>query len=158
MSVSSSSSYTKEVAFGELEIREYALCLGDNPSCSSGAPVTLEWEPQAEYQRNLQFYEYTRQSERRSKCPKMSVQKRAQLLLASGYTLEQIAAAVLQVDEAKKMRAESLKGMGIGERTKMLLETTGRLPKDLLTGMAGLLGAPNKQLTTTRSSITARSA
>ncbi|KAL3904944.1 MAG: hypothetical protein SGILL_009875, partial [Bacillariaceae sp.] len=126
-----------------------------NPSCASGAPVTLGWEPQAEYQRNLQFYEYTRQAERKNKCPKMSVQKRAQLLLSSGYSIEQIATAVLQVDEAKKMRAESLKGMGIGERTKMLLESTGRLPKDLLTGMAGLL-APKPAAN--RSSITARSA
>jgi hypothetical protein len=151
----SSSSY-KHVAFGELKIREYPLILGDNPACSDGAPVTLGWKYDAAYERNLEFYEYTRQAERRSKCPKISVQKRAQLLLAAGYSLEQIGAAVLKVEEAKKMRSDSLKAMGFGERTKMILESTGRIPKDLLTGMAGLLVA-NKP-PTSRSSITARSA
>ncbi|KAL3925712.1 MAG: hypothetical protein SGILL_000219 [Bacillariaceae sp.] len=146
----------KHVAFGDLQIREYPLILGDNPACSDGCPISIGWKPQATYERNLDFYEYSKNSKRKGKCRKVSVQKRAQLLLGSGYSLEEIAMAVMLVDEAKKARSESLKAMGgFGERTKMLLESTGRLPKDLLTGMAGLLTVKPQS---SSKSITARSA
>ena len=33
----------RNVSFSHLRIREYAITLGDNPSVSSGPPVTLDW-------------------------------------------------------------------------------------------------------------------
>ena len=33
----------RNVSFSHLQIREYAVTLGDNPSVSSGPPVTLDW-------------------------------------------------------------------------------------------------------------------
>ena len=33
----------KSVCFSEICIREYAMTIGDNPSCSRGAPVSLHW-------------------------------------------------------------------------------------------------------------------
>jgi len=33
----------RNVSFSHLQIREYAITLGDNPSVSSGPPVTLDW-------------------------------------------------------------------------------------------------------------------
>jgi hypothetical protein len=144
---------SSQVSFGDVEIREYPYVLGDNPACSSGAPLTIGWKPQEAYTLDVEVYDYTRKCERKKKAPKVSVQKRAQILLSSGYSLEQIGAAVMLVDEIKKMRADSLKSTDLGDRTKMLLETTGRLPKGILTGMAGLL-----VVKPTKSSIIARSA
>jgi hypothetical protein len=142
----------KQVTFSELTVREYPLILGDNPSVSEGAPLTIGWKPQQSYTRNLELYEYTRK-ERKSKVPRRSVQDRAQILLCGGYGLEEIARATLMVEEVKKMRADSLKSSGFGDRAKLLLETTGKLPKDILTGMANLL-----VVKPTKSTITARSA
>lgn len=34
---------TRNVSFSHLQIREYEVTLGDNPSVSSGAPVSLGW-------------------------------------------------------------------------------------------------------------------
>lgn len=144
---------SKQVAFSDIEIREYPYVLGDNPACSSGAPLTIGWKVQDSYTRNVDVYEFARKNERKRKAPRVSVQRRAQILLSSGYSIEQIGSAVLLVDEIKKMRSDSLKSTGLGDRTKMLLETTGRLPKDILTGMAGLL-----TIKPTKTSITARSA
>ncbi|KAG7367145.1 hypothetical protein IV203_029815 [Nitzschia inconspicua] len=144
---------SKQVVFSSVEIREYPYVLGDNPACSSGAPLSIDWKPQDMYTRDIEMFEYTRKDSRKRKAPKVSVQKRAHILLSSGYSIDQIGAAVLKVDEIKKMRADSLKSTGLGDRTKMLLETTGRIPKDILTGMAGLL-----VVKPTKSTITARSA
>jgi hypothetical protein len=35
---------TKSVSFGNIEVREYPMVLGDNPSCRDGLPVSLGWE------------------------------------------------------------------------------------------------------------------
>ena len=32
------------VHFDQVEIREYSITVGDNPSCSSGCPISLDWE------------------------------------------------------------------------------------------------------------------
>mmetsp|Transcript_16335 Transcript_16335/g.21338 ORF Transcript_16335/g.21338 Transcript_16335/m.21338 type:complete len:145 (+) Transcript_16335:183-617(+) len=34
----------KSVSFNSLEIREYPIILGDNPSVSSGIPITIAWD------------------------------------------------------------------------------------------------------------------
>ena len=34
----------KTVTFGKVRIRSYPMILGDNPSCSKGLPVTLDWK------------------------------------------------------------------------------------------------------------------
>ena len=50
-SVYSSSSFKcpkRSVAFGKIVITEFPIILGDNPAVTSGAPVTIDWVPQAE--------------------------------------------------------------------------------------------------------------
>merc|ERR1712150_450491 len=34
----------KKVAFGNIEVREYKTTIGDNPHCSSGIAISLDWE------------------------------------------------------------------------------------------------------------------
>ena len=60
---------------------------------------------------------------------------RAQILLQSGYSIDEIAAAVLQVEYVQKQRAESLNTTGLGERVQLLIETTGKLPLGLVKGI-----------------------
>mmetsp|Transcript_25549 Transcript_25549/g.38138 ORF Transcript_25549/g.38138 Transcript_25549/m.38138 type:complete len:175 (-) Transcript_25549:452-976(-) len=34
----------KRVSFGDINLHEHDFCLGDNPSCSSGPPMTIKWQ------------------------------------------------------------------------------------------------------------------
>jgi hypothetical protein len=118
---------SKQVTFGELTIHEHPLQLGDNPSCSSGAPLTIGWKAQSSSTRNLDLYEYMRGERRHGrKQLVIPVQERAQLLLESGYSLNKIADATMAVDEIKKQRSESLKGTNV-ERFGSLLKGMGNL-------------------------------
>jgi hypothetical protein len=112
---------TKQVRFGELTIHEHALELGDNPACSCGAPLTIGWKAQNSSTRNLDLYEYMRGERRRGrKQLAMNVTDRAQLLLRSGYDINEIAAATMEVDEIKKQRADSMKGTNIERFGKIM--------------------------------------
>lgn len=143
---------TKHVSFGTLTIREHPFELGDNPCCSCGAPLTIGWKPIRSEVRNLDLYEYTRNDRRYGKRQLiLPVRKRAQILLNAGYSIDEIANATMEVDTVKKMRADSLKTQG-WDRTMMILETTGKLPKGLLSGMANLMvNKPTKKTVLARS-------
>jgi len=135
---------SKQVTFDEITIREYPMELGENPGCSSGAPVQLGWDHMSSHTRSVDLYEYIRDDRRDRSSLRLPVQRRAQILLSSGYSLEQIATAALNVAEIKKFRSESLKKQG-WERASLLLENTGKLPKGLLNGMASLLVKPKQK-------------
>ena len=71
------------VTFGLVEFREYPYELGDNPSVSSGVPVSISWEFQIEYGFEIDTYERIgsdRSSRLRNRiCPKLDVTRRAQM-------------------------------------------------------------------------------
>jgi hypothetical protein len=132
----------KQVTFGNLTIREYPMEIGDHPSVSAGAPVQIGWEPQETHKRNLDFYEHMRADRRRGrKKLAIPVQKRGQILLRAGYTLEQIGNAAMKAHEDKKLRADTLKHQS-WDRANMVLETTGKLPKEIFGGFANVLMKP----------------
>lgn len=55
--------------------------------------------------------------------------------MSAGYSIGQIADALMQVQSIQKQRSESLQVSGLGERVQLLIETTGRLPKGIMKGM-----------------------
>jgi hypothetical protein len=57
-STTSTSSYSEQrVRFGTLEIHEHVVALGGACVPRNGAPLTLSWEPQAEYLVSVDDYE-----------------------------------------------------------------------------------------------------
>ena len=72
------------------------------------------------------------------------VEKRGQILLQAGYSITDIATATIEIDNIKKSRNDSMKSSNMMDRTKMVLETTGELPKGIVTGVAKLLMTPIK--------------
>mmetsp|Transcript_73005 Transcript_73005/g.101533 ORF Transcript_73005/g.101533 Transcript_73005/m.101533 type:complete len:154 (-) Transcript_73005:181-642(-) len=141
---SSSSSSKKQVCFGDLEIRSYGIVLGDHPNVSNGAPIQIGWDFHETQIRNLDLYEVMRGERRRGKKQlSIPVQKRGQMLLRAGYTLDEIGSAALEASECRKLRADSLKNQG-WESARLVLETTGRIPKDILGGMANILRPKRK--------------
>lgn len=55
------------VAFGRVLVREYARCVGDNPSCSSGPPISLDWAYLEAQAYNLDEYESDKPDKRSKK-------------------------------------------------------------------------------------------
>ncbi|CAJ1934025.1 unnamed protein product [Cylindrotheca closterium] len=85
-------SVTSNVTFGTIEIREYGMVLGDNPSTSSGPSVELDWDTQSTLTiDDIGQYESMKPARRRGTDQlAMSRYRRTKLLLDSGYSLEEI--------------------------------------------------------------------
>jgi len=60
-----SSLQRRQVSFHQVEIRRYYLTLGDNPSCSVGTPVGLDWKYESLPPLSLDDYEEARRSTRK---------------------------------------------------------------------------------------------
>jgi hypothetical protein len=69
------------IAFGRLEIHEFPIILGDNPSCSDGAPLTVGWERVRHMVFDMEYYETYNPSESRRRKDKMklSVAERSEM-------------------------------------------------------------------------------
>lgn len=75
-----SSSSTTKVAFVGIEIFEHAYELGDNPSVSCGAPLTISWDQQSCLRLSVDEYEYHRPPRRKAKQGlRLSVSDRAKV-------------------------------------------------------------------------------
>lgn len=128
----------KSVSFSDVTILEFPIILGENPAVSGGAPIELGWELMEYYTRDLQLYEYMRSALRKRgrKNLIIPVSDRAQLLMESGYSIEEIAAAVLRAEETQKQRSETLRQAATtGDRMLSLLGTTGRIPLNIVKGV-----------------------
>eukprot|EP01082_Thalassiosira_pseudonana_P003336 g3571.t1 g3571 contig12:2345064-2346452(+) len=61
---SSSSKMRRNVSFNSVAVREYDRTIGDNPSCRSGPPLSLDWSYSKASERNLDAYEEERSTQR----------------------------------------------------------------------------------------------
>ena len=98
------------VTFQNIEIRSYDITLGDNPSCTYGPPVSLDWYYDQEHKISLDNYEKTRGTRRKPSQMQMTALYR-RLLLGQDFRLDEIQKAE---DEIKKIRNGR-------ERTRKLL-------------------------------------
>ena len=77
----------KKIWFNKVEIKEYPIILGDNPSTSDGVPLTIDWKPQRYEQWDLHDYEinhhynqnFKRQNRRHGKHLMIPATERTQL-------------------------------------------------------------------------------
>eukprot|EP00934_Nitzschia_sp_Nitz4_P002073 Nitzschia sp. Nitz4//scaffold12_size214221//188083//188523//NITZ4_001532-RA/size214221-processed-gene-0.129-mRNA-1//1//CDS//3329535116//2073//frame0 len=137
----------KQVQFSDITIYEHPYILGDNPACANGIPLTIEWEAQSETVRDLGLYEYMRGPRRHGRRElAIPVQERSRMMLNDGYTLEDIANTVLEVEEIKRNRADSLRGTAM-ERAGSFIEKTGKLPMGILNGAKNLFAVKPVQKT-----------
>ena len=81
---------TTRVHFGTIEIIEFPWALGDNPSVSSGAPLTIEWMSQCRTQLDFELFETTRPQRRRGSALLLSKRDRENILLRHRYSIEEI--------------------------------------------------------------------
>jgi hypothetical protein len=124
----------------------FPMVLGDNPSCSNGAPVCLARKAISSNTYSIDVYDFIRKDKRRSRRRMiLDVPTRAEILLAAGFEMREIVDATLAVQAIRKSRVESLKVQG-WQRLTIALETTGKLPMGV---MSGVLGTTEKIVSTT---------
>ena len=100
----------KNVQFHSVEVREYSQCVGDNPCCSSGPPVSLDWAYQIKYEPILlEFYETHCKSRRREKdILSLSEEERVFLLIGLGYSFQDLMHAEVKLLKDQMLRQRTL--------------------------------------------------
>ncbi len=103
----SSSSCKPRVRFCTIQIREYPITLGDNPSVSSGVPVTIEWQHEREFVCDLSEYEESKQ--RRSKLELLLPERvRMDLVIGSGVSRSEIKEQRREVQICRSHRSRTI--------------------------------------------------
>ncbi|KAL9188075.1 hypothetical protein ACHAXT_006453 [Thalassiosira profunda] len=92
----SSGRMRRNVSFHSVDVREYDRTVGDNPSCRSGPPLSLDWSYSKKYQKNLEEYEADRATER--------YKRRSLLAYHWGHTDEEMKAARKDTKRAQRER------------------------------------------------------
>lgn len=117
--------------FDTVTIYEFQLSIGDNPAVREGCPVALSASCVNKETLDVDLFEEMREGRRRtSKKLYLPVEDRAAMLLSRGYSLDKIVKRVLEMDEIKKSRSESLKMSGV-ERMTGLFDSAGRTLRKL---------------------------
>mmetsp|Transcript_14193 Transcript_14193/g.17239 ORF Transcript_14193/g.17239 Transcript_14193/m.17239 type:complete len:201 (-) Transcript_14193:127-729(-) len=103
-----SDSSTSFIKFDKVMIREYRVTIGDNPSCSRGAPVCLNWQYDHEHEISLDAYESCRGSRRYGDEMKLPAHVRHTMLKNEwGISTSEIKNAQLECEEIQTQRMKS---------------------------------------------------
>jgi len=95
----------KSVRFSSVAVRDYSICLGDNPSVSRGTPISLDWDHDNELTYDINVYESERfQKRRTSDDLKIPSLKRIQLLKELGYSRGEINEQIKKTNLDKQRR------------------------------------------------------
>jgi hypothetical protein len=97
---------TRSVQFKSIEIHEFAYTIGDNPSVSSGVPLSIEWTPQMKTILPLCVFEKHRPPHSRECGPRrICSRRREKILLRNGCSIQDMSAAATDVLRTQKERA-----------------------------------------------------
>ena len=121
-----------QLQFGSVNIREYEMILGDNPSVTYGPPVTLDWVPVAESTFPVDEYECQHYHPRKSyndMC--MNYYQRHHLCALAGYTPADIEITNKEVNKCKTNRfLTRMKNVQLETALESALRKARRLLKD----------------------------
>jgi hypothetical protein len=119
----------RTVQFRSIEILEFAYTVGDNPSVSSGVPLSSEWAPQRKTILPLCVFE-THRPTRSRECAgprRFSSRRREKILLRNGCSIKDMTAAARDVVRIQKERAftkHQLYSRRLGSCTSNILGST----------------------------------
>ena len=125
---SSSSTETKNnpktVQFSNLEIRTYPLTLGDNPSVSSGPPLTLDWNHETTHTFSVDAYE-SQLAPPEDRRPLAAMARPASLRVAilcddARIGLRTVQATVREVEAVKRQRRRTVESLGSNPVARLL--------------------------------------
>ena len=124
----STCSSSSSVHFGTVEIRQYVRCLGDNPACSNGPPITIDWKYEEAYAFPVDAYDDDREREPPSQ---ISYYDRVEILRLLGYSREEMMKAERQRKKDQALREETVYRLKFMEREEKT-ETVKRKIKSVL--------------------------
>lgn len=102
------SQQTKTVRFSTVLVREYPMILGDNPSVSSGPPITIDWKYFSESIWDIEcHYLKTLDHRRSTREMKMTRIFREKLLKRIGFSTCDVKEAIAEAEEIKRRRLAS---------------------------------------------------
>eukprot|EP00815_Leptocylindrus_aporus_P001074 CAMPEP_0116052590 /NCGR_PEP_ID=MMETSP0322-20121206/1663_1 /TAXON_ID=163516 /ORGANISM="Leptocylindrus danicus var. apora, Strain B651" /LENGTH=551 /DNA_ID=CAMNT_0003535553 /DNA_START=398 /DNA_END=2053 /DNA_ORIENTATION=- len=121
------------VKFGKVDIREFEIEIGDNPSCSRGPAVALGWKIlKEESYHHVDRFERVRRNARYKTAPDMVLgrHEREKMLLENGFSTGDIAAAVRKIVRIKNQRRQTVNNLPVA-RFEEIVEVAGRKVKRL---------------------------
>lgn len=95
---------SREVSFQSIEIRHYQMTMGDNPACSIGAPVQLDWQWDDEEMHDVDIYEVERRPRRKLRHLVLSYYRRKDILMSAGFDENQQKVVERQIGKLKRQR------------------------------------------------------
>jgi hypothetical protein len=108
----------RHIHWGVVQFRVYSLCLGDNPSCSDGAPIQLDWSYKRYKAITVWEFERIRGPPR---LQRHSSTVRHAVLLHEGYSLQEILAATDRKEHDQRLRKQTLQRyMAFDQRVEQL--------------------------------------
>lgn len=84
------------VSFNSVNVREYDRTIGDNPSCKSGPPISLDWSYSKKSEKSLDDYELERAASRVSSLRSIhlnKIKRRQMLSFHWGHSEEEMKTA-----------------------------------------------------------------
>mmetsp|Transcript_8325 Transcript_8325/g.12533 ORF Transcript_8325/g.12533 Transcript_8325/m.12533 type:complete len:181 (-) Transcript_8325:131-673(-) len=106
-SSSSSSRSHKSVKFDKVIVRKYEMTVGDNPSCSRGAPICLSWKYDPIHD-EIPVDEYETYYSSRRKAKKISMEERHMMLVQGGVQLTELIEAIEECQRVMENRIETI--------------------------------------------------
>ncbi|CAJ1968948.1 unnamed protein product [Cylindrotheca closterium] len=100
------------VSFDMIEILEFPLEIGDNPSVFDGPPVQIGWTPENSKVLRLDIYEVFRPKRRNRFEMFMTTDERTESLLHRGYTDDEIRQAASESARIQEQRFQSARKRG----------------------------------------------
>ena len=95
------------IGFAQVQIREYARRMGDNPGCRCGVSLTLDWDVQSEVSIDLDKYEETRPTRRDRSEMILPPEVRMQMMRDAGYARGEVLQYVKKANIARGQRART---------------------------------------------------
>ena len=99
------SQHKKSVSFADLDIRSYSVTIGDHPCCTSGCPLTLDWDYQESDHMSIDQYEATRTPRRQMSDLRTTSEHRLQILEEDGLSGVELRRAQRKLHRARTCSA-----------------------------------------------------
>lgn len=115
------------VAFGEVEVFSHPVVLGDNPSVSAGPPLTLDWRA-SDYQRFSVDEHQATTAPRRMDQLKIGRVRRHRMLVAAGFTAEDIERVVTSIRRIQQSRRKTAEKSDRAVTSKSQRVSAGKAP------------------------------
>lgn len=130
---SSTHSRNSRVSFSQIQIREYPIIVGDNPSVLTGTPITIDWDHVEQMEFHVDEYESGRAEPRTMVELRMPASARDALLKNQGFSLGERNAGKKVANITKNQRKRTSETMGLSKAAEKV-ETWTRATRNATWG------------------------